>query len=343
MKQPLEATFELSCSEKLYPRANEINLERNKLSVLFDCSINPIPSDANADFVSTVDGVQIRYAKWPALSANAKGTILVLQGRGEYIEKYFEVVDELRNRDYAVVTFDWRGQGRSQRLLSNPDKSHVESFDQFRLDFDVIFNEIVMKGCPSPFSILAHSTGGAVALSVAEKYQSNLKQIVLSAPFVDFGELGFPPWLIGTIATFYSTIGLGRVSTPSSGEQAYLGLPFGSNTLTSDLERYERYSKVLAEAPDLKVGPPTYAWVYAAHKALARFKQPDFSKSLQLPILFVTAGADQVVSSVAAKKLSEKISAAKHLKIDEAMHELLVENDGIRKQFWKAFDEFMTL
>ena len=69
-----------------------------KVTVLFDSSVNPIPDGVNADFVMTADGIKIRYAKWSAGSNNSKGTFIVLQGRGEYIEKYFEVVGELKTR-----------------------------------------------------------------------------------------------------------------------------------------------------------------------------------------------------------------------------------------------------
>ena len=311
------------------------------MSVLFDCPVNPIPNGANADFITTVDGIQIRFAKWPAVSNDTRGTVLVLQGRGEYIEKYFEVVTELQSRGYAVVSFDWRGQGRSQRLLTDPEKSHVKSFAQYKLDFDCVFRDIVMKDCPSPFFVLAHSTGGAVTLSVIEKYQSDLDRIILSAPFVEFGNPDMPPWLIGVIGNFGSMIGLGRKSTPSSGIPEYLGLPVADSSLTSDRERYERFSKVLTEAPDLKVGPPTFSWVRAARKALSAFKRADFGKAIKLPFLIVAAGDDSVVSSVAAKQLSQKLTSAKFLEIKGAKHELLVETDEVRQQFWQAFDDFM--
>ena len=318
-----------------------ISIGEVKVTVLFDCSVNPIPEGVNADFVKTADGIKIRYAKWSAGSKNSKGTFIVLQGRGEYIEKYFEVVGELRTRGFSVVSFDWRGQGRSQRLLDDSVKSHVESFEQFALDFETVFKEIVMQDCSPPYYVLAHSTGGAVLLSVVQKYQTNLERVVLSAPFVDFGKVGFPPWLIGVISISFCAVGLGRTTTSSSENSPYLGLPFEKNTLTSDPERYERYSKVLSEAPDLKVGSPTYSWVRAAHNTLAEFKRADFGSTLQLPFLIVTAGADLVVSIKAAKELSQKLPVAKYLEIEGSKHELLVENNEIRRQFWEAFDAFV--
>ena len=43
----------------------------------------------------------------------AAGVCVLLNGQTEFIEKYFEVIDELRGRGFAVATMDWRGQGGS--------------------------------------------------------------------------------------------------------------------------------------------------------------------------------------------------------------------------------------
>jgi len=53
---------------------------------------------------------------------DGKGTVCVFGGRGEFIEKYFETIGELRRRGFAVATMDWRGQGRSSRQLPDARK-----------------------------------------------------------------------------------------------------------------------------------------------------------------------------------------------------------------------------
>jgi hypothetical protein len=58
----------------------------------------------------------------------------LLPGRAEFIEKYFEVVRELKNRGFAVVTFDWRWQGLSGRVLADRQKGYVENFRQYDTD-----------------------------------------------------------------------------------------------------------------------------------------------------------------------------------------------------------------
>ena len=48
-------------------------------------------------------------------AARRKGTVCIFPGRTEFIEKYFEVVRDLRARGFAVAVLDWRGQGLSDR------------------------------------------------------------------------------------------------------------------------------------------------------------------------------------------------------------------------------------
>ena len=58
----------------------------------------------------------MRYARWRSALKERHGTVCIFPGRSEFIEKYFEVVGELRRRGFAVAVLDWRGQGGSGRL-----------------------------------------------------------------------------------------------------------------------------------------------------------------------------------------------------------------------------------
>ena len=88
---------------------------------------NPVPDDVVSGTIKTPDGAELRFARW-APPPGRKGTVCVFGGRGEMIEKYFETVRDLRDRGFAVATIDWRGQGLSDRALSDPRKGHVGDF-----------------------------------------------------------------------------------------------------------------------------------------------------------------------------------------------------------------------
>jgi lysophospholipase len=63
---------------------------------------NPVPDGAVTGSVKTRDGALLRYGRW-GCEGRYKGAVCLLQGRAEYIEKYFETVRELRSRGFAVV------------------------------------------------------------------------------------------------------------------------------------------------------------------------------------------------------------------------------------------------
>jgi lysophospholipase len=73
-------------------------------------SDNPAPPGGVCSNVRTSDRIVLRVARWHP-EGQARGTVVLAQGRAEFIEKYFETVAELLARGFAVVTFDWRGQG----------------------------------------------------------------------------------------------------------------------------------------------------------------------------------------------------------------------------------------
>src|SRR6202045_2949464 len=100
---------------------------------LISIPANPVPEGVATAMLKTPDGVSIRYARWEPPSGR-KGTVCIFQGRTEFIEKYFELVRDLRARGFAVATLDWRGQGLSDRMLREPSKGHISNFAKYAID-----------------------------------------------------------------------------------------------------------------------------------------------------------------------------------------------------------------
>ena len=89
--------------------------------------LNPAPPNAVASFIRTKDKVRLRVARWRC-GGDCAGTVAIFPGRAEFIEKYFEVAADLRERNFDVVVLDWRGQGGSDRLAAHRGKGHVGNF-----------------------------------------------------------------------------------------------------------------------------------------------------------------------------------------------------------------------
>jgi lysophospholipase len=309
------------------------------LAGLVEIPSNPIPKGAVCDTVSTDDGVALRYARWPPNRSPVRGTVVILHGRTEFIEKYFETVNDLRRRGFAVVTFDSRGQGGSTRLLRNSRKGHVRDFADHVNDFETIMQEVVLPDCPPPYYVLGHSTGGAIALLSAERLRTQIDRMVLTAPLLALA-FGSPRWL-ARITGFLMHFGLGEAFAPGAGATLIQMQPFAGNLLTSDPERFQRALSVVDADPSVGVGGATIGWVNAAMRACCRMAEDDFSQKVPMPVLIALGGADTVVSNSAAEEFARRVRTAAHLRIPGARHEILMETNQYRDQFWVAFDAFI--
>ena len=306
---------------------------------LVSISENPVPTGAVAGTVTARDGVKLRYARWPA-AAPLRGTVCVFQGRSEFIEKYFEVVNDLRGRGFAVATLDWRGQGLSDHALADPRKGHVQRFADYELDVDAFMREVVLPDCPAPHFALAHSMGGAIMLRVVHQGRRWFERMVFSAPMIALAGRAARPMPRRSIR-LSRLLGLGRNYVPGGGATSVPSLPFAGNVLTSDPVRYARTARIVEAAPRLGLGSPTVAWLDAAYAAMAAFADPAYPRSLTQPMLIVAAGQDAVVSTPAIEQFAIRLRAGSHVVVPGARHELLMERDQYRSQFWAAFDAFV--
>ena len=58
---------------------------------------NPVPEGARVGFFETSDKVRLRYALFQRTGPVHRGTICLVQGRTEFIEKYFETIADFRH------------------------------------------------------------------------------------------------------------------------------------------------------------------------------------------------------------------------------------------------------
>jgi lysophospholipase len=300
---------------------------------------NPVPDNAVAGKIKTSDGVNLRFVRF-APPSGRKGTVVVLQGRAEFIEKYFETARDLRARGFAVATFDWRGQGLSDRWLSERRKGYVRDFSQYATDLDTVMAQVVLPDCPPPIYCLAHSMGAAVVIRACQGGRRWFDRVVLSAPMI-----GLPPGrlttMAGTLARSLRYMGRGGAYAPCGGPEPCKTENFLGNVLTSDPVRYVRNAAVLEVEPALGLGAPTIAWTDAALKQMKQFRSPGYAAQIRQPILLVAAGRDEVVSTPAIEEFGLHLLAGRHLILAGSRHEILQEQDQYRGQFWAAFDAFV--
>jgi lysophospholipase len=307
---------------------------------LFEIEGNPIPENAVAGRLAMRDGVSIRYARFAATGRPLKGTVIIVTGRNEYIEKYFETIRDLSARGLGTLILDLRGQGLSDRLIADPARGYVADFDDYAQDVEELFERVALPDCRGPFFLLGHSIGATVGLLAAPSMVNRIRRMVLLGPLLGYPQLPVSTATLKRVTGMLHVLGLGRIYMTRTRDRRAM-TPFAVNKLTTDHTRYERNLTLRRLHPELALAGPTASWVYASCRAIEKVEDPDFLARINVPTLVMAAGADEVVSTPAIERLVMRLRAGSLITIDGARHEMLQESDMYREQVLAAFDAFV--
>jgi lysophospholipase len=299
---------------------------------------NPCPPGAVEHKLVAADGVNLRAARWTPQGAH--GTVVILNGRAEYIEKYYETTRDLLDMGFAVATMDWRGQGGSERQLHDPMRAHIDDFGLYERDLRALVADVLTPHCPRPWIGLCHSMGGAIIMQIAHSGRCPFDRLVLTAPMIAI--YGRPePRTERRLVEIVDALGFGGLYAPGAGgARPYSLYPFEGNVLTSDPARYARLQATLAAWPELGVGGPTIGWAHAAFRLMRRFAEPDFPRAVPTPTLVIASGADRVVDTRCIERFATRLRAGDLITLDGARHEIMIERDIHRDLFLRAFEPY---
>jgi lysophospholipase len=272
--------------------------------------------------------VRIRVAWW---KGGDKGTVLLLPGRTECVEKYGRAAVDLGARGFSVITIDWRGQGRADHPLPDRMMGHVEDFAEYQQDLDALLAEADRAGLPKPYFMLAHSMGGCIGLRGLMRGLP-VKAAVFSAPMWGIAMASWLRPVASVVSVLARPLGFAHRYAPTTGEQSYLmQFPFEGNVLTTDREMWQYMRRQVAEVPDLALGGPSIGWLQAAlHEcaALAALPAP------KVPAICALGTAEKVVD---VPPVHLRMAGWSNGQLDlypGAEHEIMMEGPATRQRFF---------
>lgn len=276
----------------------------------------------------TSGGMRIRVAWWVA---GGKGTVLLLPGRTECIEKYGRAAGDLVARGFSVITIDWRGQGLADRALPDRMVGHVDDFAEYQQDLDAMLGQARSAGLPEPFFLVAHSMGGCIGLRGLMRGLP-VKAAVFSAPMWGISMAAWLRPVASVVTAVARPLGLAHRYAPTTGGETYLlQVPFEGNVLTTDREMWDYMRRQVAEVHDLALGGPSLAWLGAALKecsALAAQSAP------KVPAICALGTAEKVVD---VPPVHLRMAGWANGQLDlypGAEHEIMMEGPASRKRFF---------
>lgn len=299
----------------------------------------PLPAEYR--FISGRDGKRLRTAVFDTGGTGIRGTCVLLSGQTEFIEKYSEVIGELRGRGFRVAALDWRGQGGSRRELADPLKVHIGDFTEYDEDLAAFMDMVVRPMGGAKPIVLAHSMGGHILLRTLHDKPNWFAAAVLTAPMIGIQTRGYYHFVARMACAVQNIIGRKDDWVWGMEMRDPLHMSFADQLVTSDTVRFQRTQDFIAAHPDIRLVGPTWGWLEAAYVSMTRTTAPGYAEKITTPTLVCGAGKDRIVDTAETARFAKRLPNGAYIEFADSEHEILMENDSIRARFWAEFDAFV--
>jgi lysophospholipase len=285
---------------------------------------------------------RVRIAYQACVHPAEKGAIVISSGRTESYLIYRELIDDLRKQGYSVYIHDHRGQGLSQRLLDDPQKSHVAKFDDYVADLHQFVHQVVKPNTHRRLFLVAHSMGGGIASLYIEQYPQDFHAAALVTPMnaPTNPTLGTGLLCAGNRLFPFPTR-WARFQKPYDPDFA-----FAANDLTHSNTRWTRTRRIYNANREASLGGITHGWLRQACDAGVRMRDDANVDRIRIPILLLQAGDDTAVDKEAQEEFCDKVNdgdsgSCEGYVLRGALHALFIESDAFRIPALTKIIEFL--
>jgi lysophospholipase len=288
------------------------------------------PPGGQAFWLSTADGVRIRAGLW---AGGTEGTVLLLPGRTEYIEKYGRAAADLAELGFTTLAIDWRGQGLADRPLADKMSGHVGDFSEYQKDLDALLKFADEQNLPRPYFMLAHSMGGCIGLRGLMR-KLPVQAAAFTAPMWGISMAAWMRPVAIAVSTTAGWFGQAHRYAPGTTAKTYvLEAPFAGNVLTTDADMYGYMRGQVSVHPDLALGGPSMGWL---HAALSECHTLSLMQAPDTPALCALGTSERVVDTT---PIHLRMRGWKIGRIDlypSAEHEIMMETPAMRKRLFDS-------
>jgi lysophospholipase len=291
---------------------------------------NPTPPNAELGLHKMRDGKMLRGAVFHP-QETPRGTLVLMTGYSEFIEKYFETIADFTARGFVVVMPEWRGHGLSEGDGEEPTRLHLKDFDTNITDLEDRWGKLVAP-LPKPHVGLAHSMGGQISLRAVQAHPDWLSALAQCAPMHGLPIPAHLMLIARAISGFYRLLGKADRWNPFQGEAERPG-DAETNDVTNDFDRFRRTGTLYITDPQLQVNGASLDWFAAADKAMSDTRRTAFLASIATPLFIATAGQEKLVDNRAHAHVLAHVQNGTGKTYADGMHELMMEKDAVRERF----------
>lgn len=271
--------------------------------------------------LQTADGLQLQTVSFRhPPSCESRGSVVLVHGLTENIEKYHEIIYDFYHAGYDVHMYDQRGHADSSHETDRDGvRVHERNFDNRVTDLMQFLRErVVPQADGKPVVALGHSMGGMVLARTLALQGENtpITAAVLSSPMLGI-KSPMNKRLAEGLARLAGVVGLGDRLVPGQPESKIFHGDRGPREVNSFLH-----------AP--AQGPVTFG---AAGEFLRVCRQfPAISDRISVPMMIMRSGHDSLVEGEAMSDLAAR-TGAQIVDFPDSRHEPWNEDDRIHQKW----------
>lgn len=285
-------------------------------------------------YLSGKRNIKLAYRHLIQPESAVRKLMILVNGRAENMLKWTELAYDFYHQGYDVLLFDHRGQGYSQRII--PQKGHLDEFRFYVDDMAKIIEKVTALFSYSTQHLLAHSMGSLISTYYLANCDHRINKAILSSPFY-----GIPlkhPIRDELIIALMNILGQGERYVFGKGDYQQTHLEY--NKLTFCKTRMKWMNRINRKNPAIHLGGPTFRWVHLCLNAIKHL--PKVIPKIEIPILILQAEKEKIVDNKNLEKLTALFPNARCEVILNAKHEILFEQDKLRKETIFKMLEFLN-
>ncbi|AWP54301.1 TPA: alpha/beta hydrolase [Haemophilus influenzae] len=285
-------------------------------------------------YISGKRNIKLAYRHLIQPESAVRKLMILVNGRAENMLKWTELAYDFYHQGYDVLLFDHRGQGYSQRII--PQKGHLDEFRFYIDDMAKIIEKVTALFSYSTQHLLAHSMGSLISTYYLANCDHRINKAILSSPFY-----GIPlkhPIRDELIIALMNILGQGERYVFGKGDYQQTHLEY--NELTFCKTRMKWMNRINRKNPAIHLGGPTFRWVHLCLNAIKHL--PKVIPKIEIPILILQAEKEKIVDNKNLEKLTALFPNARCEVILNAKHEILFEQDKLRKETIFKMLEFLN-
>ncbi len=287
------------------------------------------------------DNSVIRFQHYLPKSDNTKPNILILEGRGTFIEKCNHTIKRLQDDGYEIWIFDWRGQGLSTREAGR--KGFIDNYDSYLDDLDLFVRTFLKNSNnDAPVVVLGQSMGAHICLRYLSENPGMIDGAVLTAPMIEINTGIYPKRVAKLLSQIMCFLGFKKEYV--FGQEGYNPITeeFEGNILTRNKEVFYQHKQLCIDRPELVIGGVTFGWVKATMKSSEQLLKHQYLEKIKVPIGIYVAEDEKVVQNNYLSFIKEHIEDVDLTVIPDSRHVLLCEVSAIQDVIHQGFNQFIN-